>query len=151
MQTPSILKKFESRPTLVSDIALASPQADLSFSSGRVHSRSPTSEPERARHTADQNAINLPRFRHRSSSLLPGTRQGSDNEDSNAEPAPFTIDGIVRENTDSLLGKGARRRSGTGSLLLAGGMNDSSFSANEAGIDFAPVDLGFDLGMDLPP
>lgn len=109
-----------------------------------------TPEPERARHIASQDAINLPRFRHRSSSLVPGTRQDSDNDDIVAEPAPSEIDGIVRENIDNLLGKGVRRRSGTGSVLLAAG-NDSSFSAGDGGIDYQPVDLGFDLGMDLPP
>jgi hypothetical protein len=61
------------------------------------------------------------------------------------------IDGVAPENTDGLAGKGGRRGSGTGSLLLAGGMNDSSFSAGDGGVDYAPVDLGFDLGLDLPP
>lgn len=126
-------------------------KSDLNHHPGREHARSVTPEPERARHIASQDAINLPRFRHRSSSLLAGTRQGSDHDDLNAEPAPFEIDGIAREDTDGLVAKGGRRGSGTGSLLLAGGMNDSSFSAGDGGVDYAPVDLGFDLGMDLPP
>jgi hypothetical protein len=69
--------------------------------------------------------------------------------DVDAEPAPFEIEGIVRENTDSLLVKRVRGTSGTGSILLAAG-NDSSFSAGNGGIDYQPVDLGFDLGIDLP-
>lgn len=109
-----------------------------------------TPEPERARHIASQDAINLPCFRFQSNSLIPGTRQDSDNEDIVTGPAPFEIDGIVRENTDSLLGKGARRTSGARSVLWAAG-NDSSFSAGDGGIDYQPVDLGFDLGIDVPP
>lgn len=118
----------------------------------RAQSRSGTPEPERARHIADQDAINLPRYRHRSGSLLPGTQQGSDAEDIVPDAALVTpLDGVFREQTDSLLRPGARRGSGTGSILLAGGLGDSSFSAGDAGVDYAPVDLGFDLGLDLPP
>ena len=81
--------------------------------------------------------------------MLPGNRLDSEHVDVDAEPAPFEIEGIVRENTDSLLVKRVRGTSGTGSILLAAG-NDSSFSAGNGGIDYQPVDLGFDLGIDLP-
>lgn len=119
----------------------------------RAQSRSATPEPERARHIASQDAINLPRYRHRSSSLLPGNQRGSDpSDDPLPDAALFTpLGGIAREQTDSLLRPGQRRGSGTGSLLLAAGGLDSSFSAGDGGVDYAPVDLGFDLGIDLPP
>jgi hypothetical protein len=118
----------------------------------RAQSRSATPEPERARHIASQDAINLPRYRHRSISLLPGNERGSDPPDEPLDAALFTpLGGIAREQTDSLLRPGQRRGSGTGSLLLAAGGLDSSFSAGDGGVDYAPVDLGFDLGIDLPP
>ncbi|KAI5450844.1 R8 protein [Naganishia albida] len=117
-----------------------------------ARARSATPEPERARHIASQDAINLPRYRHRSSSLLPGHERGSDPSDDALPDAAFLtpLGGLPREQTDSLLRPGQRRGSGTGSLLLAGGL-DSSFSASDGGVDYAPVDLGFDLGIELPP
>ncbi|KAJ9096625.1 hypothetical protein QFC20_006387 [Naganishia adeliensis] len=82
-----------------------------------------------------------------------GNQRGSDpSDDPLPDAALFTpLGGIAREQTDSLLRPGQRRGSGTGSLLLAAGGLDSSFSAGDGGVDYAPVDLGFDLGIDLPP
>ncbi|KAJ9095012.1 hypothetical protein QFC21_005805 [Naganishia friedmannii] len=148
----------------------------LRCGTGRARSRSATPDREQAR-----NINNLPRHqRHRSSSLLlpPGLGRGQGSDDAfNLDQdlavggdgdailytPPLLAAGIglrAREGTDSLLRPRASGGFGGSSVLFASGGGggaggvDSSFSTGgggEGGVDYAPVDLGFDLGLDLPP
>ncbi|KAJ9105808.1 hypothetical protein QFC19_003376 [Naganishia cerealis] len=139
------------------------------MNAARAESRSATPEPERARNASVGGTNDVRRYRQRSSSLLlpAGIHHlASDAADTSLDAAglftPLTARG--GEGTDTLLRDGVIRRSGNGisdgssgrSVLLAHpAAADSSFSAagGEQGVGdyYAPVDLGFDLGLDLPP
>ncbi|KAJ9120512.1 hypothetical protein QFC24_005185 [Naganishia onofrii] len=149
--------------------------------SGRARSRSATPDREQARNIHNLPRHQRHRSSSLLLPLGLGNRQGSDDPfilDQDLAAAavgqgdggipytpPLLAAGIglrAREGTDSLLRPRASSGigGGAGSVLFAsrggggGGGVDSSFSTGGAGgggVDYAPVDLGFDLGLDLPP